>query len=443
MTENALQETEFPKTRIQDIKKHLVFQPNWAWAMVLCFVILALKNGLAEVFYPLLYNEDGRNLFAIFYNDHSFRNIFISYAGYVRVFPNLTAYLIHFFPVTWIPALYALASLGFTALAYALFFPLLDRIFRHKGFALYAVLILAALPLASFKMVGTLMFQIWHCDIVLFLLAFLPMPRKPVPKIAYLVCVNVLIWSHPYTILILPVYLYRCVQGEHRWEHGLFAVSLAVYFFLGLQHHPLNWGSLAHYPSSLLGRVAAETVVGPLNRAWLQYMEMSLLLGFMIIAVVAGVIVTSWKTLKVEEKGFYTVSACFILMTLGVALLGRQLGDYYHLINGSPRYTYLPRIAFCVMGLAVLFQVYRQSAFFRKAHWLLAALVLMLNTNGTVLYKTDRNVGQSVRDYVAYLDRNRLECGPGEERNFYLHRGDWQHPNTPPDWSIYVTLCRH
>ncbi len=443
MVENATQETEFPETGVPDVKKLLAFQPNWGWAVVFCFVILALKNGLAEVFYPLLYNEDGRNLFAVFYNDHSFSNIFISYAGYVRVFPNLTAYLIHFFPVTWIPALYALASLGFTALTYALFFPLLDRIFRHKGFALYAVLILAALPLASFKMVGTLMFQVWHCDIVLSLLAFLPMPRKPMPKMAYLVCVNVLIWSHPYTILILPVYLYRCVQGDHRWEHGLFAVSLAVYFFLGLQHHPLNWGSLAQYPSSLLGRVAVETAVGPLNRAWLQYMEMSLLLGLMLIAVVAGVIVTSWKTMKVEEKGFYTVSAYFILITLGVALLGRQLNDYYHLINGSPRYTYLPRIAFCVMGLAVLFQVYRQSALFRKAHWLLAVLVLILNTNGTVLYKTDRNVGQSVRDYVAYLDQNRLDCAPGEKRNFYLHRGDWQHPKRPGDWSISANLCRH
>jgi len=443
MVGKPTQETKFSETGVPDVKRLLAFQPNWVWAMVLCFVILALKNGLAEVFYPLLYNEDGRNLFAVFYNDHSFRNIFISYAGYIRVFPNLTAYLIGFFPVTWIPALYALASLGFTALTYALFFLLLDRIFRHKGFALYAVLILVALPLGSFKMVGTLMFQIWHCDIVLFLLAFLPMPRKPVLKMAYLLCVNVLIWSHPYTILILPVYLYLCVQGKHRWEHGLLATSLAVYFLFGLQHHPLNWGSLAHYPSTLLGRVATETVVGPLNRTWLQYMEMSLLLGFVIIAVMAGVIATSWKTMKGQEKGFYTVSAYFILATLGVALMGRQLGEYYHLINGSPRYTYLPRIGFCVMGLAVLFQVYRQSALFRKAHWLLAGLVLILNTNVTVLYKTDRNVGQSVRDYVAYLDQNRLDCGPGEERWFTLRRGGWQHPNTPADWSIPANLCRH
>ncbi len=443
MAENVIQEAALPETRLPDVQKRFAFQPNLGWAFALCFLILALKNGLADVFFPLLYNEDGRNLFAVFYNDHSFRNIFITYAGYVRVLPNLAGYLMHFFPVTWIPALYALASLAFTALTYALFFPLMDRVFRHKGFALYAVLMLTALPLASFRIVGTLMFQIWHCDIVLFLLAFLPIPRKPVQKVLYLLLVNILIWSHPYTILILPVYVYKAFRGEHRWENGMFAASLAVYFFFGLQHHPLNWGSLVHYPASLLGRVAAETVVGPLNRVWFQYLEISLLFGFAAVALVGGVIGFSWKTLNAEEKGFFAVSAYFVLATVGMALLGRQLGDYYHLINGSPRYTYLPRIAFLMMTLAALFHLVRKFAVFRKAHWILAALVLTINANGNVLYKTDVQAGQSVRDYVAYLDQNRRDCMAGEVLYFNLHRGGWQHPRTPPDWTIRANLCRH
>ncbi len=444
MVENASQDTGFPKIRIQDIKENLVFKPNWAWAFAFSFLILALKNDLADVFYPLLYNEDGRNIFGLFYNDHSIKNIFIRYSSYFQVFPKLAGYMLHFLPFTWIPSLFCLIALSFSALAYSLFFPLLNRLFRSPWFALYSVLILTALPMASHKLVGVLMYQVWNCVIILGVVAFLPIPKNLFWKSLYLFTVNTLIWSHPYCILVLPIYLYKLIfQKDNRWVYGLFALSIFVFIGLALNHHPLNWNSLYYFPSTLLGRVATETVVGPLNRTWLQYMEMSLLLGFVIIAVMAGVIATSWKTLKVEEKGFYTVSAYFILATLGVALMGRQLGDYYHLINGSPRYTYLPRIAFCVMGLAVLFQVYRQSALFRKAHWLLAGLVLILNTNGTVLYKTDRNVGQSVRDYVAYLDQNRLDCAPGEKRNFSLHRVGWQHPNTPPDWSIYANLCRH
>ena len=74
---------------------------------------------------------------------------------------------------------------------------------------------------------------------------------------------------------------------------------------------------------------------------------------------------------------------------------------------------------------------------------MLAALVLTINTNGNVLYKTDLQVGQSVRDYVAYLDENQLDCAPGEERWFTLHRGIWQVPGVPGDWSIHANLCRH
>lgn len=444
MTENAVQEAEFPKTRVRNVKRHLVFQPNLGWAFVFCFLILALKNGLADVFFPLLYNEDGRNIFAIFYNDHTLKNIFISYAGYVRIFPNLVGYLIHFFPVTWVPALYCLASLGFTALTYALFYPLMDRVFHNKKFALYVVLILAALPLASFRIIGTLMFQIWHCDVVLFLLAFLPIPRKPFQKVFYLLFVNILIWSHPYTILILPVYLYRLIyQEENRWEYGVFSASLSAYFFIGLQHHPLNLGSLLYFPSSLLGRVATETVVGPLNRAWFQYLEISLIFGFLMIAFVGCMIGFSWKKMKRNEKWFYGIAAYFVVTTLAIALLGRELGDYYHLINGSPRYTYLPRITFLMMLMAALFRLYQISTVFRKTHWVLAALVLTINLNGNVLYKTDLKVGQSVRDYVAYLDQNPLDCAPGEERWFTLHRGGWQNPGTPPDWSIASNLCHH
>ncbi len=444
MTENALQETEFPKTRIQDIKEHFVFRPSWGWAFAFSFLILALKNDLADVFYPLLYNEDGRNIFGLFYNDHSIKNIFTSYSSYYQVLPRLAGYMLHFLPVTWIPSLYSLFALSFSALAYSLFFPLLNRLFRSPWFALYSVLILTALPLASHKLVGTLMFQVWNGVIILGVVTFLPIPKNFLGKAFYLFATNILIWSHPYCILILPVYLYKLAfQKNNRWVYGLFILSIFVYFGLTISHHPLNWDSLRYFPSNLLGRVVTETVVGPLNRTWLQYLESSLIFGFLMIAFVGCMVGFSWKKMERKEKWFYAISAYFILTSLAVALLGRELGNYYHLINGSPRYTYLPRITFLMMLMAALFRLYQLSSVFRKTHWALAALVLTINTNGNVLYKTDLKVGQRVRDYVAYLDQNQLDCEPGEERWFTLHRGGWQNPGTPPDWSIPANLCRH
>ena len=444
MTENALQETEFPKTRLQDIKKHLAFQPNWGWAFAFSFLILAFKNDLADVFYPLLYNEDGRNIFGLFYNDHSIKNIFSSYSSYYQVFPRLTGYMLHFLPVTWIPSLYSLCALAFSALAYSLFFPLLNRLFRSPWFAIYSVLILTALPLASHKLVGALMYQVWNCVIILGVVAFLPVPKNFLWKTLYLFAINILIWSHPYCILVLPIYLYRLVfQNDNRWVYGFFTLSIFVYFGLALSHHPLNWDSLLYFPSSLLGRVVTETIVGPMNRAWFQYLEISLIFGFLAIVFVGGMVGFSWKKMEGKEKWFYAIAAYFILSSLAVALLGRDLGDYYHLINGSPRYTYLPRIIFLMMFLAALFRLYQISSIFRKAHWVLLVLALTVNAEANIIYRTDLKVGQSVRDYVAYLDQNQLDCAPGEKRWFTLHRGGWQYPGTPPDWSIPANLCRH
>ncbi len=444
MAEIVIQEATLPETRLPEVDSRFAFQPNLGWAFAFCFLSLALKNGLADVFYPLLFNEDGKNLFAIYYNDHSIKNIFLFYAGYIRIFPNLTAYLLQFFPVTWIPSLYCLVSLAFTAFTYALFFSLIDRVFHHKGFALYAVLVLAALPLGSFEMVGTVMYQIWHCDIILFILAFLPLPRKPVQKTLYLLFANMLIWTHPYSILIVPWYLYKVVyHKEDRWVYGLFASSAIIYSLIGVHHHPLNWNSLMLYPASLVGRVATETVVGPFNRGMFQYWEISYIFGFLMIAFVGGTIGFAWKKMKVEEKAYYAVLAYVVLATLGVAFLGRELNLYYHLINGSPRYTYIPRITFLMMLLGVLFRHYQQSNLIRQVHWVLTALIIFSNLNSMVLYKTDVQTGQSVLDFVVYLDQNQVDCEPGAERIVYLKRGDLLNPGRLGDWSIRANLCRH
>ncbi|MDH3257547.1 MAG: hypothetical protein OEM27_08005, partial [Nitrospinota bacterium] len=96
-----------------------------------------------------------------------------------------------------------------------------------------------------------------------------------------------------------------------------------------------------------------------------------------------------------------------------------------------------------LMLMTALYRLYQTSAIFRKAHWVLAVLVLAINSNSNVLFKTDLKEGQSVSDFVAYLDQNQLDCAPGEERWYTFRRGVWQHPGTPPDWSIPANLCRH
>ena len=444
MTENVLQEAEFPKTRIQGIKEHLVFQPNWAWAFVCCFLILALRNDLHEVFYPILYNEDGRQIFAHLYNDHVLKSIFYFYAGYIQVFPNLVAYLLHFLPLSIIPSLYALVALIFTAFVYSLFYRVLEHVFDNRGFAFYATLLIIALPQSNSVFSGTLMYQIWHCVIALFVLTFLPLPEKPWLRTSCLVFMHILIWTHPFALLTLPVYLYRVFrQPEHRWENGIFILSILSYFTFAVIHLPVHWHSLPFYPYTLMTRVVTEVVVGPYNRGWFIYMGLSNIFGFTVFLLTGIIIWLARKELKSREKWFLIILSYFILVPLAVSVLGRDLNVYYHLLGGSPRYTYISRLAFSMLGLSALFLLYQRSQFFRKAHWALMVLVLWINSNSLPLYHTSVKQGKEILDYIAYIDENRLDCSEGIEKIYYLRRGHWQFPGTPGDWSIPANLCRH
>jgi hypothetical protein len=444
MTENAVQEAEFPETRVWSIKKHLAFQPNWGWAFAFCFLILALRNELHEVFYPLLYNEDGRQIFANFYNEHAFKNIFYFYAGYIRIFPNLVGYLLHFFPLPIIPALYALVSLTFTAFVYSLFYRAMDHVFDNRWFAFYSTLLIIALPQANFEFVGTLMYQIWHCAIALFVLTFLPLPEKKWVRSLQIVFMHILIWTHPFSFLTLPFYLYRVFQQpEHRWENGIFVVSILSYFMFAVIHYPLHWDSLPIYHYVLMSRVGTEVVVGPYSRGWLIYMGVTNIFGFIVFLLVGIIIWFSRKELKSREKWFFIFLGYFILVPLAASVLGRDLNDYYHLLRGSPRYTYISRLAFLMMGLSALFLLYQKSQIFRKGHWILMLLVIWVNSGSFILYHTSVQEGKEILDYVAYIDENRLDCGEGIEKPYYFRRGAWQVPGSPGDWSIYANLCRH
>ena len=444
MAEEAVQKVEFPEVRAWDAKEHLTFRPNWGWAFAFCFLILALRNDLHEVFYPLLYNEDGRQIFANFYNEHAFKNIFYFYAGYVRIFPNLVGYLLHYLPLTVMPAMYALVSLLFTAFTYSLFYRVLDFVFNNRWFAFYATLLIIALPQANFEFTGTLMYQIWHCVIALFVFTFLPLPEKAWLRNLQIIFMHILIWTHPFSFLTIPVYLYRVVrQKEHRWVNGIFVVSIFSYFMFAVIHYPFHWESLGLYLETLVARVGAEIVVGPYNRGWLIYMGITNIFGVAVFSLIGLILWFFRKELKPRERWFFIIMAFFILVPLGVSFLGRDLNIYYHLLRGSPRYTYISRLSLLMLALSVLFLLHQKSRIFQIAHWFIMLFILWINSNSFLLYKTSVSEGKSIRDYIAYIDENRLDCEEGVEKRFYFRRGFWQYPNTPGDWSIYVNLCKH
>lgn len=409
--------------------------PRFRTVFIGSFLIIACKNGFDGIFYPLLYNEDGRNIFAIFYNEHEFNNIFIFYASYIRIIPNLIGYLLNFLPVRTIAPLYCLISLSITALAYSLFYPVLNRFFNNRWFAAYSVLMISALPLANFEIVETLMYQVWNCSLILFLMALLPVPVKTWPKAGFAIAVHLLIWTHPYSIMALPLFFLNIAYCKaNRWTQVGFAFSVIIYFFAGVRSHPPHLSSLEYFFPNLLSRVVTETLVGPNNRVHLQYFEGIKVLSFAILVGVGVILALAWRQWKPQHKLFLGICLYFILVPLAAALIGRDLGAYFHLLRGSPRYSYIPKLFFSVIVLLAASELFKRSTAFRKGHWALAAFLLFININSNIMYKTNIDDGKDTLAFTHRLKRETAPCRLGEEKFIYLNRGQW---------TIRANLCQY
>jgi hypothetical protein len=409
--------------------------PPRFWAVFLgCFLIIGTKNGFNGIFYPLLYNEDGRNIFAIFYNQHEFENIFISYASYIRVVPNLIGYLLNFLPVRWIPPLYCLISLLITTLAYSLFFKVLTRVFDNRWFATYSVFIISALPLGNFEIIETLMYQIWNCNLILFLMLLIPVPAILLYRSGYIFAAHLLIWTHPYTILALPLYFWNFMTNKNnRWVYSGFAISSILYFLIGVKSHPPDLSSLKFFIPNLLSRVVNEAFVGPNNRVHLQYLDVIGIIDSIILVTLSIIIIFCWKNLQKKQKKFLFICLYLCLVPLLAALVGRDLGDYYHLLRGSPRYVYLPKIFFTIIVLFTAFELYKKSPVFRRWYFPFTLLLLIINFNSNNLYKTDIEVGKETLAFTHQINLNSALCSNDEEKIISLERGQW---------TVHANLCQ-
>lgn len=409
--------------------------PRFGAVFIGSFMIVAAKNGLDGVFFPLLYSEDAGNIFKNFYYRNEWQNIFTVYASYIRVFPYLIGYLLGFLPLQIILPLYCLISICMTALAYSIFYPVLNHFFNDRRFSAYSVLAISALPLANFQLTEVLMFQIWHSVVILFLLALLPVPNNPWPRAGFTLAAHLMIWTHPYSIMALPLFFWQMAsRQEHRWTQAGFVASAILYYLIAVERQPMHFGSIEFLIPNLLARVVCESLIGPNNRVHLQYLEGINILAVLMLITVAATLFLAWKKWHAEQKWFLAVCLYLILIPMAAALVSRDLGEYYHLLRGSPRYVYIPKLFFTVILLVTAREIFIRSAWLHQLRWALAILLLFVNSNSNVLYNTNRNMDRENLRFMRQLQSGTVPCGPREEKIIYLDRGQWVLP---------INLCRH
>jgi hypothetical protein len=403
--------------------------PGFLVVFICSFLIIGVKNGFEGIFYPLLYNEDAGNIFKTFLGEHRFHHIFSVYASYIRIFPNLIGYILSFFPLPVTLLFYCLISLCMTALAYSIFYIVLDHFFNDKWFSVISALMISALPLGSFQMVEVLMYQIWHSTLILFLLILIPLPKNLLPKICIAICAHILIWTHPYSIMVMPLLLWNIfIRKEFQWIQASFVISALLYYFIAVDRQPIHIESLTNLIPNLLSRVVTESIIGPNSRVFLQYMGGVYIFAILVLIFLIIVFLSTWKNWKKEQIYFFGVCIYLIMIPMIAALVSRDLGDYYHLLRGSPRYVYLPKIFFLVMVFIALRELIKKYAGVKKWWLALAVLTLIINSNSNILYKTNTNTDRKTLRLEGHQLSGTVPCRSGEEKIVYRGKGQWVLP---------------
>ena len=409
--------------------------PGFPIVFLCCFLIIGAKNSFNGILYPLLYNEDAGNIFNNFVNGNNFQNIFTIYASYIRLFPNLTGYFLGFFPIDITLPLYCLISLSMTALAYTVFYKVLDYFFQDKWFSIISALTISALPLGNFQIVEVLMYQIWHCTLILFLITLMPLPKKLWPKTGVALVTHIMIWTHPYSIMVMPLFLWNIViRKKNEWTQVSFVISALLYYFVAVERQPMHIESITYFIPNLLSRVVTESIIGANSRVFLQYMDGVNIFSILVVIPLTLIFLSSWKNWNKEQKYFFGVCIYLIMLPLAAALVSRDLGEYYHLLRGSPRYVYIPKLFFIVIILIAIRELIKRFSQIKIWCVPFAVLILIVNSNSNILYNTNTNTDRNILRITGHQLTGTVPCKSNEKKIVYRDKGQWVLP---------INLCRY
>ncbi|MFQ5672039.1 MAG: hypothetical protein ACE5G9_03015 [Nitrospinales bacterium] len=415
----------------------------------LALFILVLRNSGHEVLYPILPAEDGRFLFQDFYSDHNFQTVFRHYSGYISVLPNLLAYVLTLLPVEWVPSSFAFVSLCVTAAAHSLFYRVTAEIYGDRVFAVYVMLIVAALPLGNFWLVGALAYQSWNFMVILLLLALLPMPRKISGRVLYVFWVNLLIWSHPLSLLMVPWYLWGWVKNApRRAEYGVFCLSAALYGRIGTIPGEIVWPGWTNLLDTGLSRVVGEALLGPGNRMLVQAADhevVFLVLFVLALSAMALLFYFSWRGRSRAEKealALLTGFACLVFaVSMATRIAPRNLSAEFAAGEWGTQYVYIPKMLFVAILLFSAYPFLKKIVRLRLLHGVLAAAVVWVNLNGNAVYKTRTDNGKKVLQFVGILSGERDTCRAGEKKYIILRKGDIGTEKFPGNFNIRIDIC--
>ena len=343
----------------------------FAWiALFLAMLGIVFLRAPEVVLTPSLLCDEGSKVFAHFYEQREAAQILRFKSGYLPLIGNLIGYAAVRFPTRVIPYAFVGSALLITSITYCLFFA---RAFRRwfpsdLGRALLC-LVFALAPISSSQIVAMSDYSLWNLLAILVMsIVWRPSEKRGWRFAHGLVC-NLLVWSHPLTIIIAPVVLWQAFRGEeNRAFYRLLLFNLLVHQIFGVSGivtaHGL-WDHSTGIPISvsfatkffdscgwtvqIVAATAFRTAFGSpffeiVVREWPV-----LLMAWMAFLVIACYLVAC-KVPRIRPLLAFLAYLILSLSFLSCFLRYEDVhGDPIRFVSDSPRYIYLQSLCFLLL----------------------------------------------------------------------------------------------
>jgi hypothetical protein len=211
--------------------------PWFAWiALFLSVLGIVFLRAPEMVLAPSLLWDEGCKVFANFYEHREAAQILRFKSGYLPLIGNLIGYAAVRLPTRIIPYAFVGSAVLITSVTYSLFFTRAFRSWFPSDLDRALIcLVFALAPISDCLLVTSSDYSIWNLLAALILLTVWRPSRKRCWRYLHGFVCNLLVWSHPLTIIIAPVVLWRAFKDEkNRTFYRLLLCNLLVHQIFGV-----------------------------------------------------------------------------------------------------------------------------------------------------------------------------------------------------------------
>lgn len=213
-------------------------QKHWfAWiALFLAVLAIIFFRAPEVVLTPSLLWDEGSKVFVHFYEQREPGQILRFKSGYLPLIGNLIGYTAVRFPTRIIPYALVGSAVLITSVTYCLFFArAFRRWFPSDLDRALMCLVFALAPISDAQLVTVSDYSLWNLLAILILLIVWRPSEKKGWRFAHGFVCNLLVWSHPLTIIIAPIVLWRAFKDEdNRTFYRLLFFNLVVHQIFGV-----------------------------------------------------------------------------------------------------------------------------------------------------------------------------------------------------------------